>query len=101
MMDVEEEIACRSEVNYVGFKVLTAVVMKNYIFWNITPCSPVKVNRRLRAACPSSSGSKSVPSKKAAWHFLLGLLFDPEDGSNMFLRLSPVCTASYSEIQNV
>jgi hypothetical protein len=30
----------------VGFEVLTAVVMKISIFWDITPCSPLKVNRR-------------------------------------------------------
>jgi hypothetical protein len=27
-------------------EVLTAVVMKSTIFWNITPCSPVSVNHR-------------------------------------------------------
>jgi hypothetical protein len=31
---------------YVGFEVLTAVVMKSTIFWDITPCCPLKVNRR-------------------------------------------------------
>jgi hypothetical protein len=30
----------------VGFYVLIAVVMKSTIFWDITPCSPLKVNRR-------------------------------------------------------
>jgi hypothetical protein len=30
----------------VGFEVLTAVVMKSTIFRDITPCSPLKVNRR-------------------------------------------------------
>jgi hypothetical protein len=30
----------------VGFEVLTAVVIKSTIFWGITPCSPLKVNRR-------------------------------------------------------
>jgi hypothetical protein len=30
----------------VGFEVLTAVVMKSTIFWDIKPCSPLKVNRR-------------------------------------------------------
>jgi hypothetical protein len=28
----------------VGFEGLTAVVMKSTIFWDITPCSPLKVN---------------------------------------------------------
>jgi hypothetical protein len=27
-------------------KILTSVVTRNTIFWNITPCSPLKVNRR-------------------------------------------------------
>jgi hypothetical protein len=27
-------------INFVGFDVLTAVVMKSFNFWNITPCSP-------------------------------------------------------------
>jgi hypothetical protein len=29
----------------IGFEVLTAVVMKNTTFWDITPCSPLSVNR--------------------------------------------------------
>jgi hypothetical protein len=30
----------------VGFEVFTAVVMKSINFWDITPCSPLSVNRR-------------------------------------------------------
>jgi hypothetical protein len=30
----------------VGFEVPTAVVMKSSIYWDVTPCSPLKVNRR-------------------------------------------------------
>jgi hypothetical protein len=30
----------------VEFEVLRAVVLKSTIFWDITPCSPLKVNRR-------------------------------------------------------
>jgi hypothetical protein len=33
---------------YVGFEVLTAVIMRNSIFWDITPCSPLKVRPRFR-----------------------------------------------------
>jgi hypothetical protein len=32
--------------NYLEFEVCTAVIMKSTIFWDITPCSPLKVNRR-------------------------------------------------------
>jgi hypothetical protein len=35
----------------VWFEVLTAVVMKSTIFWDITPCSPLSVNRRFGGTC--------------------------------------------------
>jgi hypothetical protein len=37
-------------VKSVGFEVLTAVIMKSTIFWDIPPCSPLKVNRRFGGA---------------------------------------------------
>jgi hypothetical protein len=48
---------------FVGFEVLTAVVMKSTIFWDITPCSVLSVYV----------------------HFG-GTYRDPEDGGDMFLR---------------
>jgi hypothetical protein len=30
--------------NVVGFEVLTAVVMKGSVFWDVTLCSPLKIN---------------------------------------------------------
>jgi hypothetical protein len=35
----------------VGFEVLTAVIMSSYIFWNTSPCSPLKINRRFGGTC--------------------------------------------------
>jgi hypothetical protein len=35
----------------VGPEILTAVVMTSPVFWNITLCSPVKVNRHFRGTC--------------------------------------------------
>jgi hypothetical protein len=32
-------------------EVLVAVVMKSCIFWDMTPCSPLKINRRFRGTC--------------------------------------------------
>jgi hypothetical protein len=47
-----------------------------YIFWDITPCSPLRVNRRF-------GGS---PYYLFHVDFLVGLFFDPKDRGNMFLR---------------
>jgi hypothetical protein len=34
-------------VTFVGFEVLTVAVNKSSVFWDKTPCSPLKVNRHL------------------------------------------------------
>jgi hypothetical protein len=122
----------RKPVTYVGFEVFTAVVMKSTIFWDITPCNPLRVNTTFRRnTSPPSSGflsptgslvepmgvggfilscgrangnwvplfhprSVSYITRNSGWRitllttcfhagFLLCLLFDPEDGGDMFL----------------
>jgi hypothetical protein len=40
----------------VGFEVLTAVVMKNTVFWDITPYSPLKINSILKEHMASIFG---------------------------------------------
>jgi hypothetical protein len=53
--------------------VLSAVVLKSFVFWDITPCSPLKISRtRARYLLYAA--------------FLLGLIFGPKDGSDIFLR---------------
>jgi hypothetical protein len=56
-----------------GFEVLTAVDSKNTIFRDITSCSQLKVNGRFRGTF-----------RFHLQGFLLGIFFDPEDGSDMF-----------------
>jgi hypothetical protein len=59
----------------VGFKVLPAVLMKSTIFWDMTPCSPLKVNRRFYTLLGTS--------------FHAGILldlFDLEKGGDIFLQ---------------
>jgi hypothetical protein len=42
-----------------GSEVLTVVVVKSSIFWDITPCSALKVNRRFGGiCCPHFRGAK-------------------------------------------
>jgi hypothetical protein len=52
----------------VEFEVLTAVAMKRAILWHINPCS-----------------MEHAPVLYSYTDFLLGLLFDTEDGDNMSL----------------
>jgi hypothetical protein len=64
--------------------------MKSTIFWDITPCSSLKVNRRFGGRWPLSSGFKNKPSSNLlanCFHagFLLGS-FHPEDGGDVFLQ---------------
>jgi hypothetical protein len=37
--------------NFLGFEILTAVIMKNSIFWDTMPCSPLKVNQYFGETC--------------------------------------------------
>jgi hypothetical protein len=39
-------ISCEQSQSCVGSEVLIAMVTKSYIFWDITPCSPLKINQR-------------------------------------------------------
>jgi hypothetical protein len=51
---------------YVGFEVLTAVDVKSKIFWDITPCSPLKVNRRFgRTSRLHLEGGRIIQASRA------------------------------------
>jgi hypothetical protein len=39
-------IICEQIPYFAGFDVLTVVVMMSSVFWDITPCNPLKVNSR-------------------------------------------------------
>jgi hypothetical protein len=52
------------QITWEHFVFLTAVFMKSSVFCDITPRSPVKVNRRFGGLSPPSSGLKSEPHKK-------------------------------------
>jgi hypothetical protein len=49
-------------------------VMKSTIFWDITPCNLLKVNRRFGRTSPPSSGSKNKPSKKAGGKQMIAII---------------------------
>jgi hypothetical protein len=97
---------------YVRFEVLTAVVMKISIFWDITSTSPFKVNRYFGGTCRLHLQGRRIsqvktPDMFTTWFraaILLGLFFDREDGGDIFLRnfgrLSTDYTALYPKRQN-
>jgi hypothetical protein len=112
-----------SKCKVVGSEALKAMVMKRCIFWYITPCRPVKVNRQLGGMCllhlqlvacfmlVSCLAFSSTLKMEAAYSSEMSdeyrqttrryipvaelievtvgsglLLFDPEDGDDIFLR---------------
>jgi hypothetical protein len=65
------------------------MVRKNYIFWDIMPCSPLKVNQRFGGTCHFHFQSRRISQEKKSMKqaavlsgFLLSLLFYLEDGSD-------------------
>jgi hypothetical protein len=84
--------------------------MKSTVFWVLMSCSSESPSPSFRRNIPSqSSGLKSKASKKPAeagklslppvyTGFLLGLLFNPEDGSDMF---SPKGRLTFSGLHDV
>jgi hypothetical protein len=82
-------------IAFIWFNDLTAVVMKSSIFWDITPCSPLKINRlfegthRLHLQGRISWVRYQREGSLLATCFHAGVflgLSQPEDGGNMFIR---------------
>jgi hypothetical protein len=69
-----------TNLKYFGTSV-TNQNLKNIIFWDITPCSPLSFNRRFGETYRLHLQGRII----ACW-FLLNFFFDPEDGGDMFLR---------------
>jgi hypothetical protein len=59
---------CHTPLGSYTYELLTrpSLLLKSTIFWDITPCSPLKVSRRFERTSPPFSGSNK-PSKISAW----------------------------------
>jgi hypothetical protein len=62
--------------------VLTAVVMKSSIYWDTTPCSLLKDNRRFEGTRRLHFQDRRISQAIN----LRGLFVDPEDRGDTFLR---------------
>jgi hypothetical protein len=84
---------------FVGFEVLTAVVMGSSIFCYMTPCSTLK-NRRFggiyrfhrQGRIISKVGNQHKAGNKQ------NLLFEPEDGVDMILRNGSSLSTDYATL---
>jgi hypothetical protein len=58
-------------VRYTGFQTLASLVVKSPISWNIAPCNPVKINRRLGETCHLQLQGRRISQEtnqhKAGW----------------------------------
>jgi hypothetical protein len=97
-VNLEEFYLPRHNAVYVGFDIFTDLVMKRTIFWDVTPCSPLSVNRRFggtyrfhlqgrknkfgkKPACTQRQAEWSIPPKRRlTFNGLYGVIF-PKDGS--------------------
>jgi hypothetical protein len=83
----------------VRFEVFTAVFMRDFVSWNITPSTPLKVKRRF-------GGAETIGVPTISFHscFLLALVFDPKNWDDIILRNfgwhSKDYTLLYARIQN-
>jgi hypothetical protein len=88
MNSVHNASSCFSKIHFnsIGFEVLTAVVVESSIFWDITPCSQLKVNQRFGRTYRLHLQGRRSALLTTCVHvgFLLGLFFDPEDRGDMF-----------------
>jgi hypothetical protein len=73
----------------VGFEVITAVVMKSSIFWDITPCNSLEIKRRFGGTChihPYAGNKHNSACYPLHTGFFPGLFFDLEDEDDIFHR---------------
>jgi hypothetical protein len=63
-------------VNSVRFEILTAVVIKSSIFWDISSCSLLKVNRRFGGTCRLHLQGRRISQALLATCFILVYCLD-------------------------
>jgi hypothetical protein len=97
-----------SGIIFVGSEVLTTVVLKSSIFWDIMPCSPLKIKQRFGGTCCLHLQGRRISQARIQYEsrchserhacFLLGLFFDPENGGDTFLQNAGCLSVDYTAL---
>jgi hypothetical protein len=66
-------------ISEVGITLSRELKIKSSIFWDITPCSPLKLNQRFGGTCCLHLHGRRISQETS-------LFFDPNDGDDMFIR---------------
>jgi hypothetical protein len=69
-----------------GSEVLAAMVMKSSVFWDKTPCSPLKLNRRFGGISPARNQRENRWEAEPTAFKLVSWFFHPEDGTLQCIR---------------
>jgi hypothetical protein len=77
---------CGSLAEFLGFEVLSAVTVKSIMLWDVTPRSPVKINRRFGRTCGFHLQGPKNKSNKLSERF------------SKNYRLSPVSVKIYHKM---
>jgi hypothetical protein len=84
---------------HVGFEVLTAVVMKSTIFWDITPCSPLSANRRFGGIRVEERAKQETSMKQIASRGCFTLVSCMAHSST--LKMEATCSSEISGLHGV
>jgi hypothetical protein len=84
---------------YLGFEVLIMMTMKDTVFRVVTPFTSTQVHQYFEANVSDPSKTTAIICRLFLLLFLLGLLFDPEDGCSAFLRNVGGLLPDYTALQ--
>jgi hypothetical protein len=62
-----DECTSQNMSSYIGSEVLTTVIVKSSVFWDITPCSPSKVNRSFGGTCRLHLQGRKINQRESRW----------------------------------
>jgi hypothetical protein len=91
MFPTDSAFSFKPRYRYVGFKVLTPVVMKSFVFWDITPYNSLNFNRRFRGTRCLHLQGKILSLARACYELHSDLL-----ACSWTVEMDPICFSETS-----